>query len=81
MNKSIQLLVAKPWPLELLPSDPAGAAEDHMKCLELLGILISFMEKGQRILTAALQHLSALPVPLLRQVCYKSTVPSKALCQ
>ena len=24
----------------------AGAAEDHMKCLELLGILISFMEKG-----------------------------------
>ena len=46
----------------------AGAAEDHMKCLELLGILISFMEKGERILTAALQHLSALPVPLLRQV-------------
>ena len=43
-------------------------AEDHMKCLELLGILISFMEEGERILTAALQHLSALPVPLLRQV-------------
>ena len=39
-----------------------------MKCLELLGILISFMEKGERILTAALQHLSALPVQLLRQV-------------
>ena len=39
-----------------------------MKWLELLGILISFMEKGERILTAALQHVSALPVPLLRQV-------------
>ena len=39
-----------------------------MKSLELLGILISFIEKGEGILTAALQHVSALPVPLLRQV-------------
>ena len=39
-----------------------------MKCLELLGILRSFIEKGEGILTAALQHLSALPVQLLRQV-------------
>ena len=40
-----------------------------MKCLELLVILRSFLEKGEGILTAALQHLSALPLPLLRQVC------------
>ena len=46
----------------------AGAAEDHMKCLELLGILKSFIEKGEGILTAALLNLSALPVHLLRQV-------------
>ena len=39
-----------------------------MKSLELLGILISFIEKGEGILAAALQHLSALPVQLLRQV-------------
>ena len=39
-----------------------------MKCLELLGILRSFMEKGEDILTAALLNLSALPVQLLRQV-------------
>ena len=41
-----------------------------MKCLELLGILRSFIEKGEGVLTAALQHLSALPVQLLRQVCW-----------
>ena len=46
----------------------AGAAEDHMKCLELLAILRAFTEKNKRVLTAALQHLSALPVQLLRQV-------------
>ena len=39
-----------------------------MKCLELLGILRSFMEKGEGVLTAALLNLSALPVQLLRQV-------------
>ena len=39
-----------------------------MKCLELLGILKSFIEKGEGILTAALLNLSALPVHLLRQV-------------
>ena len=42
-----------------------------MKCLELLGILRSFIEKGEGILTAALQHVSALPVQLLRQVSLK----------
>ena len=39
-----------------------------MKSLELLGILISFIETGEGILTAALQHLSGLPIQLLRQV-------------
>ena len=47
---------------------PPGAAEAHMKCLELLGILKSIIEKGEGIVTAALQHLGALPVQLLRQV-------------
>ena len=44
-----------------------------MKCLELLGILRSLIEKGEGILTAALRHLSALPVPLLRQVSMLSS--------
>ena len=39
-----------------------------MKCLELLGILRSFIEKGEGVLTAALLNLGALPVQLLRQV-------------
>ena len=46
----------------------AGAAEDHMKCLELLGILRSLIEKSEGVLTAALLNLSALPIQLLRQV-------------
>ena len=58
-----------------------GAAEDHMKCLELFGILKSFIEKGEDILTAALQHVSALPVQLLRQVSLQgSKMMQKTTC-
>ena len=50
-----------------------------MKCLELLGILINFMEKGEFIITAALQHLIALPVPLLRQVSLQGSKVMKTV--
>ena len=40
----------------------------YMKCLELLGILRSLLERSEGVLTAELLSLSALPVPLLRQV-------------
>ena len=50
-----------------------------MKSLELLGILISFIEKGEGILTAALQHLSALPVQLLRQVLLQGSQVMKTV--